>query len=242
MDLTVMNVIFLIVIGFGAAFVQRVSGFGLGIFAMLFLPFLMGDTAAAAAVSCLWSCVTSVYNAIKYRKNIRFRLLLPLICAAAVTIPVAVACSKLVPGNTMTLLLGIVLILLSLYFLLFSEKIHIRPSVFGGILAGGLGGTLNGLFSTGGPPVVLYLSAAADKMTYFASIQCYFALTNIYATGMRTASGIITPSILLCCAIGLVGCLLGDGVGRLVFNRLDAKRFKQIIYIGMILSGVLMIL
>ena len=242
MEMTATNFILLVLVGFGAAFVQRVSGFGLGIFSMLFLPFIMGDTAAAASVSCLWSCVTSVYNAVKYRKSIHFRLLLPLICAAAVTIPVAVAISKFVPGQTMTLLLGILLVGLSLYFLFFSEKIRIRPSVFGGIVAGGLGGMLNGLFSTGGPPVVLYLSAAAEKMTYFASIQGYFALTNIYATAMRAASGIITSDILICCAVGLAGCLVGDGIGRLVFNRLDAKRFKQIIYIGMIISGILMIL
>lgn len=241
-ELTFINIALLILIGFGAAFVQRVSGFGLGIFAMLFLPYLLGDTVAAAAVSCLWSCVTSVYNAIKYRKNVDFRLLAPLICAAAVTIPVAVALSKFVPGGIMTMLLGIVLVLLSLYFLLLGEKIRIRPSLMGGILAGGLGGTLNGLFSTGGPPVVLYLAGAtADKMAYFASIQCYFALTNIYSTGMRAISGILSWHILLLAAIGVLGSLLGDAVGKLIFNRLNAKRVKQVIYVGMIISGVLMI-
>lgn len=241
-ELTFINISLLILIGFGAAFVQRVSGFGLGIFAMLFLPYLLGDTIAAAAVSCLWSCVTSVYNAVKYRKNVDFKLLMPLICAAAVTIPVAVALSKFVPGGIMTMLLGIVLVLLSLYFLIFSEKIHIRPSTTGGVLAGGLGGTLNGLFSTGGPPVVLYLAGATtDKMAYFASIQCYFALTNLYSTGMRAVSGILSWHILLLAAIGVLGSLLGDAVGKLIFNRLNAKRVKQVIYVGMIMSGLLMI-
>ncbi len=139
------------------------------------------------------------------------------------------------------MLLGMVLVLLSLYFLLFSEKIRIRPSLPGGILAGSLGGILNGLFSTGGPPVVLYLSAAAGKMAYFASIQCYFALTNLYATGMRAAGGILTGNIFICSGIGLVGCLLGDAAGKLVFNRLNPKRFKQVIYAGMIVSGLFMI-
>lgn len=241
MELTIINIALLILIGFGAAFVQRVSGFGLGIFTMLFLPFLMGDTATAASVSCLWSCVTSVYNTVKYRKSINFRLLWPLMCAAAVTIPAAVAMSKYVPGDIMTLLLGVILVLLSVYFLFFSEKIRIRPSIPGALLAGALGGTLNGLFSTGGPPVVLYLSAVADKITYFASIQCYFAMTNIYATAMRAVSGIINANVLICCGIGLAGCLLGDTVGKLVFSRLNAKRFKQVIYVGMIISGLVMV-
>lgn len=243
MELTVMNIIFLVLIGFGAAFVQRVSGFGLGIFAMLFLPFLMGGTAAAAAVSCLWSCVTSVYNAVKYHKNVSLRLLQPLLLAAALTIPLAVRLSRFVPGQIMTVILGVVLVLLSLYFLFFSERIRLRASFSGGFIAGSLGGLLNGLFSTGGPPVVLYLVAATtDKMIYFASIQLYFAATNIYATIMRAVHGSLNTNIFICAAIGLAGCLLGDLVGRLVFQKLDAKRFKQIIYVGMILSGVVMIM
>ena len=233
----------LIPVGIGAAFVQRVSGFGLGIFAMLFLPYLTGDAASAAAISCLWSLVTSSCNAVKLRKSIQFRLILPLICAAGVTIPLAVRASALVPKDIMTVILGIVLILLSLYFLLLSKKIRIKATLGNGILAGALGGTLNGLFSTGGPPVVLYLAnAIGDKTAYFASIQFYFAFTNIYATAMRAASGILTSHILLLAALGLVGCLLGDGLGKLVFQRLHTARVKQIIYIGMIISGILMIL
>jgi len=233
----------LIPVGIGAAFVQRVSGFGLGIFAMLFLPYLTGDTASAAAISCLWSLVTSGCNAVKFRKSIQFRLILPLICAAGVTIPLAVWASALVPKGIMTVILGIVLILLSLYFLLLSKRISIKATVGNGILAGALGGTLNGLFSTGGPPVVLYLAnAIGDKTAYFASIQFYFTFTNIYATVMRAAGGILTSHILLLAALGLIGCLLGDGLGNLVFRRLNAARIKQIIYIGMIISGILMIL
>lgn len=243
MEPTVINCILLAVVGFGAAFVQRVSGFGLGIFAMLFLPFLMGNTAAAASVSCLWSCVTSVYNAVKYRRHIDLRLILPLLGAAMVTIPVAVHFSSYVPQQLMTAVLGGVLIVLSLYFLFFSHRVRIRPTVINGILTGGIGGALNGLFSTGGPPVVLYLAGATeDKLVYFASIQLYFAATNIYATAMRAFSGIITREILFAAAVGVLGCLLGDTVGKLVFNHLNAKRFKQLIYIGMIVSGVLMVI
>jgi len=238
----VLQMILLVLVGAGAGFVQRVSGFGLGIFAMLFLPYLMPTHASAAAVSCLFSCGTSVYNAVKFRKDVNFRTLLPLLCAALVAVPVGVHFSDDLPEKLLTTLLGVVLIGLSIYFLFFSQRIRIRPTAVNGVLAGGLGGLLNGLFSTGGPPVVLYLvHATTDKLVYFATIQFYFAMTNIYATAVRVFSGIITSQILLCAAIGLVGCAIGDWVGSQVFERLDGQRFKQIIYAGMIVSGVLMI-
>lgn len=91
--------------------------------------------------------------------------------------------------------------------------------------------------------MVLYLThAVSDNLSYFAGIQFYFALTNIYATTVRFLKGVVGIEILPAAIAGLLGCLLGDWAGTKVFHRLDAKRLKQVIYIGMILSGILMIL
>ena len=62
--------LYIILVGFGAAFVQRVSGFGLGIFTMMFLPHMLPTHTAAAVISCIFSCYTTTFNAIRYRKNI----------------------------------------------------------------------------------------------------------------------------------------------------------------------------
>ena len=233
--------LFLILIGVGAGFIQRVSGFGLGIFAMVFLPHFMPSHTAAAAISSLFSCVTATYNAIRYRKNIAYKTALPMICAALISIPIAVHFSAAVSGTIFKLLLGGVLVVLSLYFLFFNKNIRLNPTFSNGILAGALGGTLGGLFSTGGPPAVLYLSSATtDNMTYFATIQFYFCFTNLYATSMRIANGIIDYQILVLSAIGMVGCMAGDFIGKKVFDKLDSKRLRHIIYIGMLISGIVM--
>lgn len=233
--------VFLILIGMGAGFVQRVSGFGLGIFAMVFLPHFMPSHTAAAAISSLFACVTATYNALRYRKNVEYKTAFPMICAALISIPIAVHFSSVVSGNIFKILLGIVLIVLSLYFIFFNKRIKIRPDFKNGILAGALGGTLGGLFSTGGPPAVLYLSSAtSDNIAYFATIQFYFCFTNLYATTVRVVNGIITTNILVYAAIGMVGCMIGDFVGRIVFDKLDSDKLKLIIYIGMIISGIVM--
>lgn len=239
MDL--LHCLFLILIGIGAGFVQRVSGFGLGIFAMVFLPHFMPSHTAAAAISSLFACVTATYNAIRYRKNIAYKTALPMICAALISIPIAVRFSAAVSGDIFKILLGAVLILLSIYFIFFNKKINIKPTFSNGLLAGTLGGTLGGLFSTGGPPAVLYLSSAtADNITYFATIQFYFCFTNLYATSMRVINGIINTDILIYAAVGMIGCMTGDFIGKTVFDKLDSNKLKQIIYIGMIISGVVM--
>ncbi len=237
-----MEYLYVILVGFGAAFVQRVSGFGLGIFAMMFLPHFMPSHTAAATISCLFSCYTTTVNSIKYRKNVAYMTAIPMLASALISIPIAVYFAAKVEAHIFEILLGSVLIILSIYFLFFNKKIKIKPTPVNGIIAGTLGGALNGLFSTGGPPAVLYLtSAAPDNITYFSTIQFYFCLTNIYATANRAINGLVTVDLLIYAAVGIIGCIAGDFFGTKVFNKLDAKKLKYVIYIGMIISGILML-
>ena len=238
-----MQYLLLALVGAGAGFVQRVSGFGFGIFSMLFFPYILPSHTMAAALSCIFSCATSSYNAVKYRKHIPFRTVLPIVVAGLITIPIAISLAASVSQQMFQLLLGVVLILLSIYFLCVQGRLHIKPTPLSAACTGAVGGILNGLFSTGGPPVVLYMThATSDNLTYFAGVQFHFALTNLYATIVRVVKGVVGWEILLPAAVGLLGCLLGDWLGAKVFHKLDSKRLKQVIYIGMILSGIIMIL
>ena len=63
---------------------------------------------------------------------------------------------------------------------------------------------------------------------------------NLYATAMRVANGIINFDILILAGIGMIGCMAGDFIGKKVFKKLDSNKLKNIIYIGMLLSGIVM--
>ena len=240
--MNITTVILLILIGIGAGFVQRVSGFGIGIFSMLFLPHFLPTNTAAAAIACLFSCGTSSYNSVKYRRDISFKNVLPLLLAVLVAIPLAVYLSPRIPSRIFEIILGVFMVILSLYFVVFHNKVTIRATFPNGLLAGFLGGFLNGLFSTGGPPVVLYLTQASkSNMQYFATIQFYFAMTNIYATVNRAISGALSWELVGLAAVGFAGCMVGDFLGNRVFAKLDGNKLKRIIYIAMAISGVLML-
>ena len=230
-----------IIAAFGG-FIQRVTGFGFGIFVMIFFPYIIQPHTSATAVSTLVSCLISVFNAVIYRKKIPYKKLIPLTVSALVTIPIAVVLSAFVSGEIFRKALGILLVLLSVYFLFFNSRIKIRPNVKNGVIAGGISGILTGLFSTGGPPVVLYLmNALADNTAYFASTQFYFGLTGIYSTVVRFFNGIITSEVIAYSATGLVGSLIGNFIGKCIFNKLNSKRLRQLIYAGMIASGIVML-
>ena len=225
-----------------AGFVQRVSGFGFGIFVMLFFPYIIKVHTSAVAVSTLVSCIMSLYNAVLHRKYIPYKKIIPLVLSALVTIPAAVCFSVTITADVFRRILGIVLILLSICFLFFNNRIKMKPSVKNGIIAGGMSGILTGLFSTGGPPVVLYLmNALSDNAVYFASTQFYFGITGVYSTAVRFFGGTVTFEVIVYSLVGFFGALIGNLAGKYVFDKLDAEKLRIIIYIGMIISGIIMV-
>jgi hypothetical protein len=52
----------------------------------------------------------------------------------------------------------------------------------------------------------------------------------------------ITVDLLFCTGIGLLGCLVGNILGKLIFDKLDFEKLKLVIYLGMIASGVTMLI
>lgn len=243
MDNQILQFILIVLITFGASFIQRVTGFGFGIFAMTFLPYIMSAYTEANVLSSMLAMLLSLAVTLRMLREVHWKnLIFPFIGSAVMTF-ITVNLMKGQGDSILKLLLGVVLILLSIYFLLFSGKIHIRPTWYGGLIAGGLSGVLGGLFSMGGPPVVVYyMESEQDPKHYMATIQAFFTLSNIYSIGVKVSAGFVTHNVLICFAVGLVGMLAGLIVGSRVFDKLDGPKIKKAVYLIMALSGVANIL
>lgn len=237
---TALQLIFIALIAFGACFIQRVSGFGFGIFAMTFLPYVMSIYTEANALSTMLSMLMSLTVAAKMFGDIHWKnLVFPLIGNMALTF-ITVNLMKGQGDAFLRLLLGAALILLSIYFLKFSKKVHIRPTWYGGLICGCLSGILGGLFSMGGPPVVIYyMESEPDSKHYMASIQAYFTISNIYSICVKVAAGFVTKNVFFFLAVGIIGMAAGLWAGGKVFDRLDGKKIKKYVYVFMAASGVL---
>lgn len=237
-----LNVLYIFLLCIGASFIQRTTGFGFGIFVMTVLPFLTDSYGEATALSGLLALTTSLFIAFKMRKYVSWRRLWPMLLTFAIVSTAAVFSLKSINDIVLRRILGAVLILTSIYFL-FSEKIHLRPSVPAQIGTGTLSGLLGGFFGMQGPPAVLYFMASEpDKEHYMAMIQTYLLLGNALMTLARAGNGYLTRAVGIDYACGLGGIAIGTAVGALVFRHIPAKVFSKVVYGYIGICGVIILL
>ena len=220
--------------------IQRVTGFGYGIFVMMFFPHFMPSYGEANALSGMISAATSIVVAFSMRKHIQWKLIPAPLIGSIITSYIAVRFMSGQTDKTLKLLLGIVLILLSIYFFFFAGKIKFKPSLWKGVIAGAISGVMNGLFAMGGPPMVIYFMVSSkDMKDFLATIQLYFALSNIYTTAIKAAAGYVTKEVLVFFVIALISALIGIEIGKKIFSRCKPDVLKKAVYGFMAISGVI---
>lgn len=229
-------------VSFIGALVQRVSGFGYGVFVMIFYVMLLPH-GQATALSGLTAMGLAASVAWKMRRKIRVKqALLPLLSYTVASMTAL----WLLGQMDVTLIrraMGAFLILLSVYFFFFQSKIHIRPTMVSALTAGAASGLMAGFFAMGGPPMVIYyLSCTDSNDEYLATLQCYFMLSNVISNIGRAAQGYVTANVLLLLIPAVIAMILGKALGGKIYGRLSPERLKKIVYVFMAFSGVVSLL
>ena len=219
------------------SYIQSVTGFGFGIFVMMFFPVLLQYT-EANVLSSLLGIFTSLAMVIQMRRLINWKnILFPLLGCLLATYG-AVNFIKRQENELLLMLLGAVLLLLSVYFFFFSGKLRLRPSWYAGLTAGVLSGVMGGMFSMGGPPVVIYfLQSEEDSDHYLATISGYFVCSNLISITTKGMAGFVTSQVLLAFAVGAIGMAAGAFVGKKTRERVPARMVRKLVYGFMALSG-----
>lgn len=221
------------------SFIQRVSGFGFGIFVMTMLPYLLPSYGEATALSGMLAGSMSVVVAFRMRRHIVWKEVLPILAVFTVISFFAVGAVANVDDKLLKHVLGGILIAISVYFFFISEKIRLKATYFVQVVLGIVSGIMGGLFAMQGPPAVLYFLASCEtKEKYIAHSQAYFALGNIMMTCFRAGNGFVTPSVGIAYGCGIVGVIIGTAIGGKVFKKIPHKVLKKIVYVYMAVSGV----
>lgn len=225
----------------GASFVQRVSGFGFGIFVMTMLPYAMPTLGEATTLSGLLAATTSAIITAKMWRHIIWRNLLPILATFAVASFIGVQLVSSINEHILRNILGIALIIASIYFLFIKGRFTLKPSIPVQISMGSLSGLLGGMFGTQGPPAVIYfLAVSSTKERYIALAQAYFLIGNTIMTLYRAQAGFLTNKVCISWCYGIAGLALGAWLGSLVFQRLSGQTLQRIIYIYIGINGLMM--
>lgn len=235
--------VMILVLSCAGSFIQRVCGFGFGIFIMTALPYLMPSYPEATALSGLLSLIQSGVVLCTIWKHLRFRNLIGIFVVFCIFSFLAIKYVGSAGDGILKILLGIVLIALGGYFLFFSRKVKIEPKAKWQLVLGSLSGTMGGLFGMHGPAAVVYfLSCEKTKESYLAVCQAYFVVTNLYMSIFRGQNGFMTSDVFYGLLWALPGIGIGVWLGKKVFDRIPQERLKRIIYCYMIVAGVVAIL
>ena len=230
----------LFVFAVGAAFVQRTTGFGFGIFIMTALPYLMPSYGEATTLSGILAMVTSTLLAVRYRKLLRWHKLLPILITFLIVSGGAVMMLKVLGTTTLHRILGVMLIVASIYFWFFSNKIRIKPNLTTQISLGSLSGVMGGLFGMQGPPAVIYfLEVSKTKEEYTAIAQTYFVLGNLVMTAYRAHSGFLTNEVFTAWCYAIPAVLIGTWIGNMAFKYISLPLLKKIVYAYIGFSGIM---
>ena len=153
-----------IVIGFASilgAIIQATMGFGSAMILLNVLPLFFPITKAVALMQASIIVLNLVFS-FRYRKKIRWEILWPALIPASVLGLVFTLWSVTLDVSALSVALGVVFIILSIYELAFSGNIRVRPSKTTGFLMGAFSGIGNAFFSLAEPPVAMHLVPSID--------------------------------------------------------------------------------
>ena len=235
--------LFIFLLAIVASFIQRVSGFGFGIFVMMFFPFFLPSYGESVMLSGLLAGSTALLIAIRNWKYIRWRMMWIVVLFNLITSFLATEYMASLSNATLKRCLGVVLILIALYFLFGEGKMgRMFKSKPAQVTIGSISGVMGGMFAMPGPPVVLYcISTLKDKREYVATLQAFSVVFNVGYTLFRAKVGFYSDDTILWWIIGLMGGLIGTSLGTRCFELISNRTLKRIVYVLMMISGIVAI-
>lgn len=242
---TELLIIFLIL--FAGSFIQGVSGFGFGIIAMSFLPFLFTVKDSTLLVVSL-ALITALSIVAQMYKHIQWNKLIVLLSAALV----GRVCGFYILDSfgEMDFLKNILgVFLLGVVVYLFISKSPKKNSsttnkTWLPLVLGFSGGIVGGVFAVGGPFFVFYLLLIFnnDKYAYSANLQATFVVTSLVTIISHGLNGDFTGAFFLYFFIGAISVLIGSRLGIYFFTFLSQENIRKIAAVCVAIAAVNLIL
>jgi uncharacterized protein len=225
---------------FLASFVMGLTGFGIALVAMAFLPWIMSPVTAIVVLT-LYALVFSVVVAFQLRRDLTPRALIDLLIGTIVGTPIGVWGLAALPVSAINRLIGLVLVLVVVL-----EFRGVMPSHlvgrWWGLATGFLAGVIGGAVGTPGPPVVVYATTQGwGPRTMKANTMAFFVVNQGAILLGYWWAGLLTRETAEVAAAFALPALAGLGAGVALFGRLDPVAFRRIVFGMLLVSGLVLL-
>jgi uncharacterized membrane protein YfcA len=224
-----------------ASFVMGLSGFGIGLVALAFLPFVMSPV-IAIVLTTLYALVFSVVILAPLRREIEPVRLTQLLIGTVLGTPLGVWGLAVLPATVINRMIGVVLVAITAlgWWRLTPRRLSARGWGYG---AGVLAGVLGGAVGTPGPPVILYAAGQEwSPRAVKANLLAFFIVNQAVILAGYWWTNLLDAEVLRLAAWLALPALIGVAAGVALFNRIDAVRFRRIVFAVLFVSGVVLLL
>ncbi|MDX9825218.1 MULTISPECIES: sulfite exporter TauE/SafE family protein [unclassified Sphaerochaeta] len=227
---------------------EAVTGFGCAVLAMPFVSALLGVKTAVKVITIL-AWLLALYLAVRNVRRIDFKQYAVITACMLAGLPFGMYLFRSQDTSSLSMILAVFIVLVSvsqLYRL-------VRKQEQGGIPQGKralpyyallvLGGVVHGLFSSGGPLVVLYATRALpDKGSFRATLCLLWATLNTIIIATYLGEGSLDQNTLKTTALLIPFIVAGVVIGERVHNKVDERKFSLIVFSMLLLTGIFMLI
>jgi uncharacterized membrane protein YfcA len=225
---------------FFACLVKATLGFGEALIAMPLLTLLIGVQMASPLTALVMSTLTLVML-LRSWQQVDLRSAWRVSLAAVIGVPIGVWGLRALPAHWITLGLGIVLVLMGLFYLT-RPTLRWIPGPRWGYLFGFISGVLGGAINSGGPPVIIFGTLRRMPPAEFrATLQGCFTPLNVFILLGHALAGLWTQPVLELYAWSLPVMLGTFWLGTYFQRAIPAHSFDRAVYLSLVVLGVVMV-
>jgi uncharacterized protein len=223
-----------------ASFVMGLAGFGIALVALAFLPYLMAP-ADAIVLLTIYAAAFSLAMLVQLRGDVELRAIADLLVGTVLGTPLGVWGLAALPASALNRLIGLMLVVA---FILEARRLY--PQALRGrgwaIGAGVAAGVLGGAVGLPGPPVVLYATTQGwSARQVKANLQAFFVVNQGVILAGYWWAGLLTREVWGLAAAFAAPAAVGGVAGALLFERVDQRRFRQLVFGLILVSGLVLL-
>lgn len=236
-----MDRLLIFIVIFLATFTQSVTGFGIALVSMAFLPQLLGIQVATPLVALIGLTLETILF-LRYRGSVNFKALGLLTLASMAGIPFGLLALSRLDERLVLTILGFVIGGYALYALLNLQLPRLQQSIWA-LLFGWLSGALGAAYNTAGPPVIVYGDARRwAPLEFKSNLQGFFVINSVLVVAGHALSGNIQAPVLEIYWPALPVVAAGILAGVSLDNRINAQSFRRIVLVVLVVMGARLVL